>query len=668
MASTVTVNYEKNKDVSNNDALIRVISYLRVSTTSQDKRNKSGFDRQVQLREEWIARPQNKDCYLDQEIRHTGSGAKAGRFDDIIRKLEDGTYEKGTILLVESMDRFGRETIDDALWTFQRFIRAGGVFAFCDLDNGARINSLGASNGNIHKIIGAMENARSYWKRRQDWKVGSLKDQQRDLENGYLGKFTRRGKDQIIKDYCYWLSFNPDLTSPKGFSGGWWDQDEKLVAEIREVFKLIPDMGLRRTANHMAKKGMMNAKKTRLVNKGDIERLVKNKGVLGIRTESHVRKKTKTGKEFKCYPQIITQQEWDLAQLGKSNRNASRANVTNGINHWNLFEGRLFCASCGSRIGVKLSQEIGDKKYIYMRCNGKDHGHECNSLGVAPYEEDKLLDRFKNFHWDKYFEDKKHDQQRINKRKALQEFEGELRVVETKISNIEKTILDSLETNTEVDLNFLYKRKKDLEDERVSAKFKVTRCGSDLNKIERTKTGRARSNEIKSKINDFRNVDKNDIENRQKFINFLHSENLVMTIDFNWDGTLFSQSGIGIGTLNQSRKLIEIDSTIEASVAFGFSPEEARKHFDERQIIEENIKAQQEEFAQTDEGKRWAKFKESDTWKEWEEQRKQRTNKIKEELKEKNNIKEKIIQPKDKYEWFDLTGQEYSKRGLRRSR
>ena len=141
-----------------------------------------------------------------------------------------------------------------------------------------------------------------------------------------------------------------------------------------------------------------------------------------------------------------------------------------------------------------------------------------------------------------------------------------------------------------------------------------------------------------------------------------------MTIDFNWHGTIFSKGGIGIGMFNQSGKLIEIDSTIEASVAFGFSPEEARKHFDQRQIIEENIKAQQEEFAQTDEGKRWAKIKESDTWKEWEEQRKQRTNKIKEELKEKNNIKEKIIQPKDKYEWFDLTGQEYSKRGLRRSR
>ena len=101
MSSTVTLNYEKNKDVSNNDALIRVISYLRVSTTAQDKKGKSGFDRQVQIREEWIARPQNKDCYLDQEIRHTGSGAKAGRFDDIIRKLEDGTYEKGTKLLVE---------------------------------------------------------------------------------------------------------------------------------------------------------------------------------------------------------------------------------------------------------------------------------------------------------------------------------------------------------------------------------------------------------------------------------------------------------------------------------------------------------------------------------------------------------------------------------------
>tara|TARA_B100000989_G_C19289624_1_gene363788 strand:+ start:194 stop:595 length:402 start_codon:yes stop_codon:yes gene_type:complete len=127
--------------------------------------------------------------------------------------------------------------------SFQRFIRAGGVFACWDINDGARINSLGASNGNIYQIIGAMQNARTYWERRQKWKVGSLVKQQKNLENGYLGNFKVREEGQIDKLYPYWLSFNPNLTPPKGFSGGWLDIDKQAVNFIREIFYLARDMG-----------------------------------------------------------------------------------------------------------------------------------------------------------------------------------------------------------------------------------------------------------------------------------------------------------------------------------------------------------------------------------------------------------------------------------------
>lgn len=243
LATTFTQNHTKKANVSINVPLIRVISYLRVSTTKQDQKDKSGFDRQEEITKAWLARPQNSDCYLDKKIRHTGSGAKSGRFDEFIRNLENGKYEKGTILLVESIDRFSREVIDDTLWTFQRFIRAGGVFACWDINDGARINSLGASNGNIYQIIGAMQNARTYWERRQKWKVGSLVKQQKNLENGYLGNFKVREEGQIDKLYPYWLSFNPNLTPPKGFSGGWLDIDKQAVNFIREIFYLARDMG-----------------------------------------------------------------------------------------------------------------------------------------------------------------------------------------------------------------------------------------------------------------------------------------------------------------------------------------------------------------------------------------------------------------------------------------
>ena len=137
----------------------------------------------------------------------------------------------------------------------------------------------------------------------------------------------------------------------------------------------------------------------------------------------------------------------------------------------------------------------------------------------------------------------------------------------------------------------------------------------------------------------------------------LHSEKLVMTFDFDWHGTPFDKGSIGIGEYDyNSGRLTEIDSTIESSIAFGLDPEEAIRQFDERQEWKKDIKAQQEAYLKTAEGKRWAKFKESDTWKEWEKQRKEKREKY----------KMKGIRPENRYEWFDLVGIPYNKNEYRK--
>ena len=59
-----------------------------------------------------------------------------------------------------------------------------------------------------------------------------------------------------------------------------------------------------------------------------------------------------------------------------------------------------------------------------MRCNGKERKEECNSIGKTYYDENKLLERIRLFHWDKFFSDKKHDQSIINKRKLLQKMKA----------------------------------------------------------------------------------------------------------------------------------------------------------------------------------------------------------------------------------------------------
>ena len=427
-------------------------------------------------------------------------------------------------------------------------------------------------------IAGAVKRSRGEYLEKSGRMVGSLTKKQRQLEKGDISFFIRRNEGQIKKDYPCWLNYNPLLLAPEGYNitGGWWDEDKKQVAYIREVFELAPKMGMRRIANYMAEKGMMDVKKSRPVNLNDINAILKNKAVLGIRAETHNRKKTKTDKEYTIYPPIITQKEWDLAHQSKSTRNAPRPNKSNGSTHRNLFEGRIFCASCGSVIGVRSSQKTGYKEYIYMRCNGKERKEECDSKGKVRYEEDKLLARFKSFHWDRFFSDKKHDQQLINKRKLLQEYEGNLNQIKTHINNYQNAIRDAAKAGQ--DLSFLYEDIAKEEQQKAIVKDKCTRLQYELDMLHKQKKGKARAKDIKNKINDFMKSDKNNIQNRKKFINWLHSENLVMTFDFDRDATGFGRGQIGTGKYDyNSGKLTEIDSTIEDAISFGFDPEEVIK-------------------------------------------------------------------------------------------
>ena len=653
MTSTLPKKQHKNEDISsciasNGKKYIECTFYGRVSTKVQAEDSKSGLVRQKTKLEQF--QNLNPHVKVVRHIEEALSGNTPNRHDWLIEGLENGTIARPHILFFGEMSRFSREHPQVVLKTLIRLLEAGAEIVCPEVKG--YTETIKELDNDLYILVGLIKGARGEYNYRSDRMVGSLQDKQRKLERGDISFFIPRKNGQNRKDYPCWLNYNPDLKAPEGYNitGGWWDVDKKQVAFIREVFALAPEMGMRRIANYMAEKGMMDVKKSRPVNLNDINAILKNKAVLGIRAETHNRKKTKTDKEYTIYPPIITQKEWDLAHQSKSTRNAPRPNKSNGKSHRNLFEGRIFCVSCGSVIGVRSSQKTGYKEYIYMRCNGKERKEECNSIGKTYYDEEALLKRFQHFHWDKYFSDKKHDQSIINKRKLLQENEGRLNQIKTHINNYQKAIRDAAKAGQ--DISFLLEDIDKEEEKKSIAKDKCTRLQYELDMLDKQKKGKARAKDIKSKINDFMKSDRNDIKNREKFINWLHSEKLVMTFDFDWNGTPFDKGQIGIGEYDyNSGRLTEIDSTIEASIFFGLDPEEARKQFDERQEWKKDIKAQQEAYLNTAEGKRWAKFKESDTWKEWEQQKKEKREKY----------KMKGIRPKNKYEWFDLVGIKYNK-------
>ena len=85
----------------------RAIAYQRVSTQGQAADEKSGFARQQDAFDRWCAdHPEHPPL---QAYRIARSGADAGRFQWLHDGLQRGDFLAGDVLVVESLNRFGRE-------------------------------------------------------------------------------------------------------------------------------------------------------------------------------------------------------------------------------------------------------------------------------------------------------------------------------------------------------------------------------------------------------------------------------------------------------------------------------------------------------------------------------------------------------------------------------
>jgi len=103
-------------------------SYIRFSTPDQEKGD--SLRRQIQGAEKWAA---ENGFELDDKLRFKDLGVSAfhghhrtkGRLGQFLQHVEDGKIRKGSILIVESLDRLSREEILDALNQFTGIIGAG---------------------------------------------------------------------------------------------------------------------------------------------------------------------------------------------------------------------------------------------------------------------------------------------------------------------------------------------------------------------------------------------------------------------------------------------------------------------------------------------------------------------------------------------------------------
>ncbi|WP_320337934.1 recombinase family protein [Citrobacter youngae] len=331
--------------------------------------------RQNQLIDEWIA--QNPEYELDnltyQDLglsAFNGINALRGALSDFLDAIEHGFIKKGTVLLVESLDRLSREKIGDSTERLRHILKAGVEVVTLSDRMHYNEESLDDPYVLIKAILIAQRaNEESEIKSKRMRSVWQKKREDAE-KNGKL----------LTRSCPRWLKATED--------GGGFEVLPQHAKTIKYIFKLrLKGHSL----NGITK--ILNDKKTQTLtgnsgvwNPSTIEKILGNKAVTGTYCPSY-RTMSKGVKNIdNYYPRIISYkifqdvQEIRLTPFGRDKTYDNPYLI-------NLFRSILRCSSCGCSI---IMTGIDNKGMGYYVCPMR-RLHRCSTPPIRRDFTDQVL-------------------------------------------------------------------------------------------------------------------------------------------------------------------------------------------------------------------------------------------------------------------------------------
>ncbi|WP_005613693.1 recombinase family protein [Tritonibacter mobilis] len=449
---------------------IKAYSYLRISSDRQ--KQGGGIKRQMEASAKWA---EDNGYELAETIADeglsafTGTHAKRGGFARFLAAVDSGAVARGSILIVESLDRLSREKVMDAFDQFRDIVKRGiHIVTLVD----GQVYSEDSMNQNIGQLfmsLGVM--LRSHDESATKSQRGKAAWQQKRAAAAESAKI-------LTKNAPAWLELNEDRS---GF----------LVKQphgqtIQKIFDLsINGMGaysITRFLNENIEKYPTMANGSSW-NDAYVIRILKNPAVLGklTLTEKIDGKRVPTGEVVDgYYPTIISTEDFSLVQAELRERKTGAAG-RKGEHFANLFSGIAECGNCG---GGMLHRNKGKEPrgYRFLRCSNSLKGNGCN---CPAWRYDEFESQFINFVKDvsfaEVFSGKTADTQMV-------ELRGRKAVELDKIAQAEQKYLALVEQFTDANLpemlkESLIKKSVELENEIVAAKEAVETIDAELTKL-----------------------------------------------------------------------------------------------------------------------------------------------------------------------------------------
>jgi DNA invertase Pin-like site-specific DNA recombinase len=356
----------------------KAYSYLRFSTPEQIKGDSKR--RQLELAQQYANR---HGLELDDELTFHDLGVSAyqgrnvvtGRLGAFLEAVRGGLVERGSYLLVESLDRISRRTTRKAFRVLEDICEEG--ITVVTLSDGRKYTeeSLDDPTGLLMSIlIFARANEESLTKARR-------------VRAAWDAKRKRASERPLTKILPGWLE---------------WDEGAgkiRVIKERSQVVKRVFRMALRGVGKHkiaetLNREGVPVFGRGRYWYRSYIAQLLANPAVVGTyvphTVEHHDGKKKRVPLEPvpNYYPPVVSEEFFNRVKSLTSNDTRSPLrgrHATTGVVR-NVFGGLAVCPRCGSTVTV-VNKGSGPKGGRYLVCAKAKIGAGCKKYRSVRYEQ-----------------------------------------------------------------------------------------------------------------------------------------------------------------------------------------------------------------------------------------------------------------------------------------
>ncbi|MCC4787692.1 recombinase family protein [Vibrio splendidus] len=373
---------KENENNRVNEYLVpQVYLYMRFSKNKQEEGD--SFRRQMSLAQK-VSKERKIPINDDLVMRDKGLSAfkaehvKRGALGKFLAAVKTGVVVKGSILIVESMDRLSRDVPLTAQDQFNSLM-SNGITVITSNDQFVYDKrSMNSGNGQVYTVMGSMQRAHDESKHKHIRSMGVIE--------GKIKHFHEEGKAKSIGGDPFWVKTE----------NGYLALDEKKAESVKLIIKLYlqEHKGLNLIARELTERGYKTPTgRNKSWGVTTIRKILDNPALYGLKKYSLtylIDGEYETKGPFiheNFYPPLVSKEEFDIIQERKKNCVKARDSSKEGKVYLLSSYGKdkCVCADCGRATRSQYQKqknrkgEFTGKEVLRLHCGKHKETKDCNS-------------------------------------------------------------------------------------------------------------------------------------------------------------------------------------------------------------------------------------------------------------------------------------------------